>query len=876
MRKLALLILALALAVVGCKRHPHLSPIPPPDRQLVGAGTYGNAVFYANMRAAGRFYVTDPVFGGVCDGSHDDTAAINAALLAAQGSYVGSVGGPIGGKVVIPQVPGACMVSSPIRVMYPAFVEGDGNTPEQCIIRSSVAMEETLYFRPAFGLTNGFRGNLSVDRAIMQNFTVDANHLAKDAIRLIGGEWSLISNVNAVNGVQTGYRETCTQLPLVLSAVTPGGGGIAGVTVSQPDNNYQGVGQDTTASVVLKVVDPGALDTATMTISINGGSTFETGKQPLSASTNLAFADLGGVQFMYGIMAHFPVHNYLANETYSFTAATQSADYNLSESGVAEMTFRDLSMNYDGPMYASAGVVSTYNGYNVTTTAGSCTTVAGSQLITCPLANFATFQGFGFLRGAISINGAVYQVPSILSNSVLAVTPGTEPTTNFTGDYAIALGGGYYADGHLDGPDQIYSGGNANFCSICYQFTGLTGHLFSGTTPSACGLSAFSLGDGNESPFAHSTFLNMHIASQAGVSGAAFLISPNSSGIIVEPSGAFSVAGSTGGWILESGGSIGPLATTGSTVVGTAQSWLTQYSSVFRQTLQDVASSSATITGPSQASSQAGSSTYVLLSASGGNVTLTSRPTIACPNPLRPGLRMILQMAGPWVVTFLNQSTQLSGIALNSEQLAMGKDDILELISTGTNNPCWREISRSVGTYGGNWAGNTGIGTGRTTTVSSTTPKAIYTMSTNGGGVSNGIAMSFDVSAMSLLGANIAWWHDCKLLFDKTGVVNATIACASIYGVTGGVTSNTTPPLGWAISTDASGTVPSHIYGAGDVSANMVIWNVQVFYHGPGQGGDVLPLLSFDVFSDPYLPKRWRARRADNDNALECDDTMAA
>jgi hypothetical protein len=848
------------------------SPTSSPIIKLFGSAARPSPAFYDNMRQSGRFYITDPAYGAICDGSHDDTAAVNAALLAAQGSYTGATGGPIAGKVIIPNVLVACKVTSTIQVNYPAYIQGEGNTAEQAVIIAGAIMGSVFQIRSTFGQVGAFAANESTDRVILKDFTIDANQQSDHGLLLVGAEWSIIENVRLRRARFAGLRTVNTMLPLILSSVTPSSGGIGGVTVSQPDPFYQDAQQDGTVNFVAKVIDPGALDTATLAISADNGATYATGKQPLSAVTNLVIADTGGVQGLYGIQASFPVHNYATNEKYSFTATTQAADFGLSEAAVAEITYRDIVTAFSGPLIATPGLVGAYNGYNLTTGTGTCGTTSGSQYITCPGAHLLSFLGSGHGRGAIQINSQIFQVPAILSDTVMAVTSGTEPQFTLSGlDYAYFGGGGVYEDGHLDGPDEHWDSGNSNFDSICYQFDGLIGVYFAAPTLSACGI-GLSIGGGNVTSMGFNTFINFHIASQAG-GNAAFLLSPNSKGEILEPSGVFTTAGGPSGWILRRNGSDSPLSPFG------AQSWLQQFVLQITPSFQTLTAANQQIALPSFTSQSGGRSGYLRLTVN-GDYTLSASPTIPPPPADTAGIIYVIQNDTFNLVTFLADSETGNGLLMESDATTLGYKQIIAFASTGLHGTPWRELWHSTSAYGGGTRlGNLGRAPFRTQTVSSTTPVQLARFNVVNSGVAPGSAVTFDVAAQSQNGANSAWWLGCQAAWSPTGVrifsnIGASPGnCTSAFGYTGGVAGGV--PLGWALTIDPSGTTPyARVFFAGDSSANPVTVTIDLKHMDPGQQ-DVLPTLTFAEAFEPCLPRRWR-RRADNDNDFECDETMAA
>jgi Pectate lyase superfamily protein len=871
---LTLLLLVLGVGLYKTRTRPPPEVLSPQVAHLLATPLGPSQfAFYANQRAIGRYWITDPLFAGgaVGDGVHDDTAAIAATLVAAQGAYTGDAGVTTAGSVYAPTAPGGVnyKVTAPIPINYPACIIGDSNTSQQTIFKAYAPMTTMFPIRSTFGQVDPFGANESIDRVILRDFTIDGNSMVNDPLLFIGSEWSIITNIRLRKGIHSCWRAVNTMLPLVLTTVTPGGGGVGGVTVTQSDPYYQDAQQDGTVPFVLKVDGAGALDTAKVVISRDNGATYALGDQPLSAATNLMIADAAGAQTLYGITAHFPPRTYALNETYSFSATTQSADFGLSEAAVAEMTMRDIETAYCGPVYATAGLAGAYNGYNLTVVGGSCSTVSGSQRITCAGGpSLHSFVGDGFSRGVITLNNQQFQVAGVLTDTIFAVVPGEEPQFTLSGlDYAYAAGGGVYEDGHLEGPDDHWDSGNSNFDSICYQFNGLIGPAFFAPTLSACALAGVSVGGGNTSSMTHSTFINFHIASQAGGSGASFLISPNSTGQIIEPSGAFTVSGNSSGWIIPSGGLIGPLQN-----AFTAQSFLQQYFLSIAPSFQTLTTAGQQIVLPGFTAATAGGHTGFVRMTASSNFTLTATPTIPSPPGDTAGVWLVIQNDGFNVITFQSDAETANGLLLEAPFEALSYKEIMAFISTGLHNVPWREAWRPTSAYGdGSRVGNTGQARFRVQTVSSTTPVQLYRVNVINSGVAPGTELEFKVSAQSQGGANIAWWLGCRAAWSPTGVrITSNVGaspgvCTSAFGYTGGVAGGI--PLGWALTIDPSGTTPyAHIFFAGDSSANPVTATIVVDHLDPGQQ-DILPQIDFSAFSDPCLPRR--RRRADNDNDFE-------
>jgi hypothetical protein len=821
------------------------SAVVPPPVHHFAAVEPASPSWYANERASGRLWLEDPSFAGgaVGDDSHDDTAAINAALAYAKGTYSaggGGVTGVIAGTIYVRQPPVAYAVNAEIPIQFPVSIIGDTGNTEHTIFRAHTAANSVFTLRSSFGLPNlNTLEDQSAARARLQGITLDANHLTNYALKLIGAEFSSIENVRAVNALDVGIYDANSVLGMTLTSVTCTGTCSPGtVTVTQPNPFFTGLPFNNppfTFNLVAKITTGGALNTAQYAISIDNGVTYAGGSQPVAPLSTMAKIDnVGFVQGIYGFVLAFPAGTYTVNDLYKFNSTSQTADFAVSLAGNAQMTFRDIVTNSNGPIYYSSGM-NLYGGYNITLVPGTVATTAGSPFLIGTGTSFEAMRGAGYSRAVVRLrdggsNDNTYQA-YILSDTVLSVVHGEEPASTLSSlAYSVGTGGGYYEDGLIDGPDQHWDSGNSAFDSVCFSFNGLIGPSFFGPTLSSCGMAGVSVGGGNASQPAQNNFINFHVASEAG-GVAAFLLSPYSQGRISLASGALAIVGGGNGWIYEQSGGLSPLIPYG------ANSWLSQYVLQMVPSAQTFTSASQAFVLPSFTSLQ-GTNTGFIKTTFNGNYLLTAAPTIPAPPGNRSGVFLIIEndafSLGP-TATFQTDALSSTGLGLEAPYVTLGPKEVIAFVSTGAsigNGPKWQQVWKSARNYGSaSHVGNLGDGVRVIQTTSSTTPTEIYKVDVNNSGIAPATVLNFDLVAESQNGANYGSWLDCVLTWNLGGT-RSPLACDMQIGSG----SNNSIPLGWAMSVDPSGTSPfAKIYFAGDSSANTVTASIHVRHRDPGQ-----------------------------------------
>jgi hypothetical protein len=451
--RLPVLFAALLLALIGCVSHvrptayvsppwirtitserpaPASQPTPYPTPRAAFS-TPSPFAFYADLRSIGQFYPSDPLYGAKGDGVTDDLAAFNAAASAAQAA---------GGTVNIFNPPVAYGLSAMWQVPSGVSVLGNATTLGQCTIRALSPMRAVMAMTtPSAGLT--------ATPSFATRVTLDGNNNAIDGLLLNSSWLTTISYPFVQNTRRDGLHGVGHRLPLILSGVTPGAGGVGGVTVSQYDPNYQGIGNSvTTFTVVSKISTGGALGTAQYMSSFDGGATFATFHQTVTAMSNMAVASAGTFLRDSGLQWVFPAHTYVIGETYTLTAQNQSE---FSGAGAAN----NADTNLVHPWIDTFG--SSLVGGTITVVGGA-NTASGSS--TSWLSGAGTGQQPRPGDSVQIVGGGVYPIGSVLDDTDLILPSGeTFSTSVSTGSYALGVGYGIFFDDSGDSARPVISGG---------------------------------------------------------------------------------------------------------------------------------------------------------------------------------------------------------------------------------------------------------------------------------------------------------------------------------------------------------------------------------------------------------------------------------
>jgi hypothetical protein len=280
--------------------------------------------FFANSRGAGIAYITDPIYAGgaVGDGVHDDTAAINAAFNS-------------GLPVHIPPAPGGgCYGVNAANATSNALNPPSGTTiivEDRGILDAGTNFQNRICALSAMNAVISFYTSNSATEwgpFFTQGLQIDGANLAKYGILRNSDFESIYQRPVVLNVLRDAIHINGHRLPMILSAVTPGGGGAGGaVTVSQYDLGYDGIFSVAgTYNEQLKIATTGALNAATYVMSFDGGSTFCSFSQKVSGLSNVGFCAGNTFERDLGVQVGFASRTYTAGETYSWTITIQQED----------------------------------------------------------------------------------------------------------------------------------------------------------------------------------------------------------------------------------------------------------------------------------------------------------------------------------------------------------------------------------------------------------------------------------------------------------------------------------------------------------------------------------------------------------------------
>jgi len=450
MKRLLLFILvSTAIASILCCQRPSPELLTRPDAgsaraarpvmaALAGAGL---RQFYDNLGAINEFHVLDPVYGGICNGVADDTAALNAAESDRNAK---------GGVLVFP--PSICRTASLISANAGAVWRG---VPGSSVLQSSATMDAV----------SSFTGQSSVAGIIF-----DGNRLAKQGILELGDQGSRYTECQFNNALGDGARQAQAPGPATISAVTQTGGGPS-VTISQLEPYRAQLGG---TNNVLKISVAGALGTAKFVLSTDGGATFTTAAQSLFATTQIGYPVAPSFVTNTGMIVNAAAGVYQLNTTYAYTITTA---INLNN----YVTYDHCTSLNDGSTYASAGFVADYplGTYNTITAPGTISLTAGSQIATGVGTTWLTGMPGSSDGDSLRVSGKRYMISAVLSDTQLALDLGNLPTTSPSGvDWAISIGAGDSVDtgtGNQEG--VVLDHWRSLQCATGMRFSGLGGPL---------------------------------------------------------------------------------------------------------------------------------------------------------------------------------------------------------------------------------------------------------------------------------------------------------------------------------------------------------------------------------------------------------------
>jgi hypothetical protein len=811
-RRLLILYLAL-LSVVGCAPHYRPAQMPSPSEHVAPAqasrstapphvlalGGIDPQAFYANLRAANQFWVTDPTFAGgaVGDCSNDDTAAQQAAInkaIAVQGTPPTNAGG----EVYWPTPPCAYKTTSELLVNGPARLRGQSSNGNTAGIRAYAAMRSVLALRCTFGITNANNTVLGYDRCRVSDLTVDANFQSLSVtqpthgILQLGVESSQFDNVHAINSLGAGIYAAKDQFPMTIGSVTTTGSNtFAGLTVTQPDPNYESAvfAASSCASGTCTIVVK-ANSTTTFQVSYDGGSTYYSYVQNItpSSASNLTINGL----VLSGFRVVFPAGPFTINDTARFTITySVLGDFGgLPGAPNADDLFQDVGLSQDGTLYRTAGMPPAgLINYNLVVAPGTVALTSGSGIVAGTSTTFMSQFGASSSRQMITIDGvlntygtrAIFQ-SIILNDAQQQIVVGTEPAVNVSGkNYATGGFGCYYESGLGDGARMIWNGGQLGQCVNGLFFAGGHGPHIVGMSANSVALGGLIVG-GGISPFDYTTTTlveNWHTASGCANP---FYLSPNSGGQLLEPTGTVIVDGVPISWSWETNGVYTPLFSSSAFSLVP----LTNFQLIPQAVT--LAAHNSTIPAPTAYGLPLHNSLIRLSSTPTGLVNLDGLT-------IGPGVNgqkvQIINVQPGTTYAFNDNQTNLSavtGIYLSgASTVNLGYLEFIEFTYMGPEG-IW--IQTGFGSHA-TYPGGQIRGGGKTIVTSNSTLTELYrTRPTTGLGIANGIGIRFLIHSEATTGTLEAWWTGTASWDGASNLTGFTIDSAA--GTNSGA-----PPSGW-------------------------------------------------------------------------------
>jgi len=700
---------------------------------------------------APRINVLDPKYGVVANGIVDDHAGIMAAAADAL-----SAGLPL----YFPNrrtdsTQAVYGVATELTLQAPYNLTGDAiSLTAGPIIRALAPMRSVISIESYFGATPTSQNPPS---AKFEGLIIDANlQTTGDCILRLGDYGTNYERVYCVNSLGRGFSGAGRPLPLVLGAVTPGGGGPGGVAISQPVLNT-GFGSQLQSGTFTFVIKTQAGGTQ-FVLSQDGGATFATAFQFLEPTVNLCIpATPSTLDYPSGIVVTFPVQVYPDGSTYTFTVTVQVADESSSAALNTGATFINCGANQCGSVFSTPALAGQFGDFTLTLVAGTVAVTSGSQIVVGTGTSFlATNAREGDM---ILIGGVAYPITAILDDTHIAIAPGAQPTVNLTGqDYAIKVGAGWWEDGATECNTSYISSFRASHCATGIRVGGLHGVTCDQAKLSDSAMAiALMVGSAQQiledCSFDHtdlessgSAYVHPNVATSGGVTFYSW------SHLTAPPLGA-------GRWLTFPNGNI--------VQSGNASANIIQNSVCGVEVPFFFTSSNQTIPAPDLAGAFGSGNSSIRTIDSSNAFLLNGTPTIGIPTPNLPAI-ITLQNAGSFPLTL--------------------QDDIFSGSNLRLPTPYWTWAGGSYATFirhAGLWyllggqpmistrAGSFGEAA-RTLKITTNTVTDLWDLDVGSGALLPGTMGLFDVFAQAQDGVDVAFWHDITAMWTAQTIVAAT------------------------------------------------------------------------------------------------------
>jgi hypothetical protein len=774
----------------------------------LGAAEPPSSSDFANMRAKGKFLVTDPKYGARCDGSTDDSAS----MLAANADAVSA-----GGVTVVPSINGSgaqsvCGVSSQLAFSGPVNWSGDAtNFNTGPIIRALSSVRSVISVRTTAGSLNPS----SPPGSQFTGLRIDCNNLCTRAgILRIGDYGTRYDNVYVSNSPVDGWAGAGRPLPLVLGAITTGGGAPGGVTLSQPDPN-SGFGSNLQVGTFHWIVKTtaGALGTATFVLSQDNGATYATASQIVQSSVNLVVTSAASYLYQSGIVISFPSQTYASNGTYAFDVTVQNADDGDTAALNTNPIFIHSGGFQNGTTYETSGSTAAGNWPGGNTTlqivSGTVSLVSGSQIVQGSGTSFKSV--IGAVEGdMISVAGVAYPIASVLDDLQLAIVLTSVPTVNLSGqDYSISHGADYWEDGATENNSAILLGFRAANSVRGVRVGGLHGIKTYGLsiTDASFHLTALvgsSQGTTEASNFDGSDFEGSSTAYvESGCLGANFNGFSHTTPFPLGP----------GPYVTQAAGEL--------VGVNGANANIPMSTVSYNNTTQIIVAGTSQITAPDMGRNSGSGHTSNLLLNPLGVFTMTSSPTITSPSP-NVAVRIRLTNTSFNPITLQTDALASTGLALSAPYVTLGRGDSVEFVWLPSFS-LWMQDGAVTSIYSSNGAGNYGPGS-RVVVTTTNASTELWRSDTQNSGISPGTGLTFDVLAMARGGVDYARWTNCHADWDVAG---------NLLGFTVGLRVDSGGNASTWTMTANNATPFAKVLVTGDNSANQVEWKINVWPMSP-------------------------------------------